>query len=72
MLKALFLDLDETLCDTLSANEQAKQLMGQALEVQYGAELDGQGVGPCLCHRYLSRMERQPTRALSANYQSTK
>jgi HAD superfamily hydrolase (TIGR01509 family) len=44
MLKALFLDMDETLCDTLGANERAKQLMGQALEVQYGVEFDGKGV----------------------------
>jgi N-acylneuraminate-9-phosphatase len=44
MLKALFLDMDETLCDTFSANEHAKQLMGQALERQYGAEFDAQGV----------------------------
>lgn len=41
MLKALFLDLDETLCDTLGANERAKQLMGQALEAKYGAKFDG-------------------------------
>lgn len=44
MLKALFLDLDETLCDTQSANEQAKLLMGQALEARYGAQFDGKGV----------------------------
>ena len=44
MLKALFLDMDETLCDTLGANEQAKQLMVQALKAQYGARFDGQGV----------------------------
>tara|TARA_R110002050_G_scaffold1244_4_gene8580 strand:- start:13226 stop:13969 length:744 start_codon:yes stop_codon:yes gene_type:complete len=42
MLKALFLDLDETLCDTLGANEQAKQLMAQDLEAKYGANLNGQ------------------------------
>ena len=42
MLKALFLDLDETLCDTLGANERAKQLMAQDLETQYGSMLDGQ------------------------------
>jgi N-acylneuraminate-9-phosphatase len=44
MLKALLLDMDGTLCDTFGANEQAKQLMGQALQEQYGAEFDGQGV----------------------------
>jgi HAD superfamily hydrolase (TIGR01509 family) len=43
MLKALFLDMDETLCDTSGANERAKRLMGQALVEQYGAGFDGQG-----------------------------
>ncbi len=42
MLKALFLDLDETLCDTLSANERAKHLMAQHVEAQYGSQLNGQ------------------------------
>jgi len=42
MLKALFLDLDETLCDTLGANERAKQLMAQDIEAQYGVKLNGQ------------------------------
>jgi N-acylneuraminate-9-phosphatase len=41
MLKAIFLDMDETLCDTLGANEQAKQRMAQVLEAQYGPGLDG-------------------------------
>ena len=44
MLKALFLDLDETLCDTLGANERAREMMGQALAAQYGADIDAQGV----------------------------
>ena len=44
MLKALFLDMDETLCDTLGSNERAKQLMGQSLEAQYGGKCDGQGI----------------------------
>jgi N-acylneuraminate-9-phosphatase len=43
MLKALFLDLDETLCDTLGANEQAKQLMAQAVESQFGHHINGHG-----------------------------
>ena len=43
MLKALFLDLDDTLCDTSSANEQAMQLMAESLQEQYGDEFDGQG-----------------------------
>ena len=44
MLKALFLDMDETLCDTHGANEQAKRQMGQALDAQYGTGLGGRAV----------------------------
>ncbi|MEH6583389.1 MAG: HAD family hydrolase [Halioglobus sp.] len=44
MLKALFLDMDETLCDTSGANEQAKKMMRQELEIKYGAALDGRGI----------------------------
>lgn len=44
MLKALFLDMDETLCDTTGANELAKQLMGEALKVLYGADFAGKRV----------------------------
>lgn len=42
MLKALFLDMDETLCDTRGANQQAKQSLGHAVESQYGEHIDGQ------------------------------
>jgi len=41
MLKALFLDLDETLCDTTGANGQAKQLMADSIETQFGASMNG-------------------------------
>jgi len=41
MLKALLLDMDQTLCDTSAANARAKQLMARALEKEYGAGLDG-------------------------------
>jgi len=41
MLKALFLDLDETLCDTLGANERAKQLMARQIEAQFGEHING-------------------------------
>ena len=44
MLKALFLDMDETLCDTHRANEHAKRLMEQALTERYGAALDSRRV----------------------------
>ena len=39
MLKALFLDMDETLCDTAFANEQATSLMARALQDQF--KVDG-------------------------------
>jgi HAD superfamily hydrolase (TIGR01509 family) len=42
MLKALFLDMDETLCDTFAANEKAKQLMAEEVERQFGNKLNGQ------------------------------
>ena len=44
MLKALFLDMDETLCDTRSANLQAAQQMGEEIVTLFGAAVDGQGV----------------------------
>lgn len=43
MLKALFLDLDETLCDTQGANEKAKQLMVENVVGQYGEDVNAQG-----------------------------
>lgn len=44
MLKALFLDMDETLCDTSAANERAAQLMAEALAARYGEDLDAEGI----------------------------
>lgn len=41
MLKALFLDMDETLCDTFGANEKAKQLMAEAVKDRFEG-VDGQ------------------------------
>lgn len=38
MLKALFLDMDETLCDTHLANAQATKLMAQAVQDQYAVD----------------------------------
>ncbi|MFD2232039.1 HAD family hydrolase [Alkalimarinus sediminis] len=35
MLKALFLDMDETLCDTLSATEKAQELMGVGIAERF-------------------------------------
>lgn len=41
MLKALLLDMDETLCDTSYANKQAKSLMVTHLEQCYKNKIDG-------------------------------
>ena len=38
MLKALFLDMDETLCDTVAANQQAQKKMAQRLAARYNIE----------------------------------
>lgn len=64
MLKALFLDMDETLCDTLAANEQAKQLMGEQVQSLYGATLDGQGFATA----YVTGIYRQWTDQQRARY----
>jgi len=55
MLKTLLLDLDETLCDTLGANEQAKILMAQYIESQFGEIIDGQG----FANEYISGIYRE-------------
>lgn len=41
MLKALLLDLDETLCDTEGANFQAKLAMANDLEKKHGQDFNG-------------------------------
>ncbi|GIX31697.1 MAG: haloacid dehalogenase [Porticoccaceae bacterium] len=41
MLKALFFDLDETLCDTLRANRTAVELLARAVEARHGPRVDG-------------------------------
>ena len=41
MLKALFFDMDETLCDTPKANNTAKRLMAADVEQRYGSGVDG-------------------------------
>lgn len=55
MLKALFFDMDETLCDTHGANQQAQALMAQALHNRYGADFSGDR----FAEDYLSRIYRQ-------------
>lgn len=42
MLKALFLDMDETLCDTKSANQKATALLAQAVANLVSPSVDGQ------------------------------
>ena len=42
MLKALFLDMDETLCDTHGANETARERMAATISQLVGRPLDGQ------------------------------
>jgi len=64
MLKALFLDLDETLCDTLGANERAKQLMAQDIEAKYGVNLNGQA----FANEYVTGIYREWNDAQRARY----
>lgn len=65
MLKALFLDMDQTLCDTSGANERARQLMAQAVERQYGAGVDGQAfAGAYVKGIYRQWSDHQRTRYL--------
>ncbi len=64
MLKALLLDLDETLCDTRSANEAAKRLMGLALTQKYGAGFDGRGFADA----YVAGIYRQWNDSQRARY----
>ena len=43
MLKALFLDMDETLCDTQKANTQAQQQLAEAAQARFDVDgFDGQ------------------------------
>jgi HAD superfamily hydrolase (TIGR01509 family) len=42
MLKALFLDMDETLCDTQGANQTAKAQLAAAVDAQFGSHCNGQ------------------------------
>jgi N-acylneuraminate-9-phosphatase len=64
MLKALFLDMDETLCDTIGANEQAKKQMAQVLEAQYRPGLDGGSIAD----DYVSGIYRQWSSQQRARY----
>jgi N-acylneuraminate-9-phosphatase len=65
MLKALFLDMDETLCDTQAANKEATRLMGEELDALYGAAVDSQTVAQA----YVLGMYRQWSHSQRARYQ---
>jgi HAD superfamily hydrolase (TIGR01549 family) len=64
MLKALFLDMDETLCDTLGANQQARQLLAEEMSRQFGSGFDGQAAADA----YLSGIYRDWSAAQRARY----
>jgi len=42
MLKALFLDMDDTLCDTMAANEHAINAMRKSISAHFGRDVDSQ------------------------------
>ncbi len=64
MLKALFLDMDETLCDTLGANERAKRSLAQAVESRFGQGMDGQR----FAEAYVSGIYREWSDSQRARY----
>ncbi|ARN72762.1 HAD family hydrolase [Oceanicoccus sagamiensis] len=55
MLKALFLDMDETLCDTVAANQQAQQKMAQQIAALYPSLVNT----PAIAERYVTGMYRE-------------
>lgn len=65
MLKALFLDMDETLCDTRGANETAKQLLARAVTAQLAPrDIDGKR----FAEAYVDGIYRRWTEAQQARY----
>ncbi len=64
MLKALFFDMDETLCDTAHANAVAKKLFASALHKQLGEGFDGAHVAD----EYVRGIYREWTEAEHARY----
>lgn len=64
MLKALFLDMDETLCDTPGANERAKELMAQESEAIFRTDLDGRE----FAEAYVTGIYREWTDSQRARY----
>ncbi|MEM8562407.1 MAG: HAD-IA family hydrolase [Pseudomonadota bacterium] len=64
MLKALFLDMDQTLCDTAGANRYATEQMEQALTRMFGAQLDARA----LAAEYVSGIYRRWSNEQRARY----
>jgi HAD superfamily hydrolase (TIGR01549 family) len=64
MLKALFFDMDETLCDTQGANRKAKQLFAEAVRREFGSHLDGEAVADA----YVSGIYREWSEEQKARY----
>jgi len=64
MLKALFFDMDETLCDTTKANNTAKALMAAEVEFLYGGKVDG----TAFADGYVKGIYRQWTEQQRARY----
>ncbi len=56
--------MDETLCDTLGANERAKQLMAQDIEAKYGVNLNGRD----FADQYVSGIYREWSEDQRAKY----
>lgn len=75
MLKALFLDMDETLCDTAAANRQAQQKMAQKMATLYNSLTNPQAIVEAYVrgiyrewtseqqHRYMPMIEQQSEQA---------
>ena len=62
MLKALFFDMDETLCDTTKANTEAKALMASYVERSFGFEGQGfEGQGQQFADQYVTGIYRDWT-----------
>lgn len=64
MLKALFLDMDETLCDTRKANDIAKRLLAASARSLCGDSLDGEQ----FAESYIQGIYRQWTAAQQHRY----
>ncbi len=62
MLKALFLDMDETLCDTQKANTIAKELLEEVVNSQYGVD------GAAFAQRYEDGIYRRWSDAQGERY----